>query len=154
MTKSSSIKSIPTIVLGLLCSGPAAGFAQEVEVPELSVGQVWEYATRPNESDSRVVICRLESDAKLGPIVHVQVRGVEIENPNAPSGVTDFIGHLPFSADSLQASLRQLETVEAQAPDCEEGYRTWREAFDAGQAGIFTVSVAEAVTFLERAFGG
>lgn len=32
-----------------------------------------------------------------------------------------------------------------------EGYEEWRHAFDAGDAGIFTITVAEGVEFVTQA---
>jgi len=34
-------------------------------------------------------------------------------------------------------------------PDYEEGYGMWRKAFEAGKAGIYTITVAEAVDVME-----
>ena len=35
-------------------------------------------------------------------------------------------------------------------PDFEEGYGMWRKAFDAGNAGAYSITVAEAVEVMEK----
>jgi len=34
-------------------------------------------------------------------------------------------------------------------PDYEEGYTMWKEAFDAGSAGVYTITIAEAIDVME-----
>ena len=41
-------------------------------------GQVWTYKTRPGEEASRIIVCRVETDPKLGEIVHIHVNGLQI----------------------------------------------------------------------------
>jgi len=38
-----------------------------------------------------------------------------------------------------------------QLPDFQEGYDTWRQAFDSGQGGVFSITAAEAVDYMEQA---
>ena len=61
----------------------------------LAAGQVWSYATRPGEEASRIVICRVETDPKLGEMVHIHVRGLRFKNKHVPGGFSDTIGHMP-----------------------------------------------------------
>lgn len=120
---------------------------------EFHPGQTWQYKTRSGEEASRVVVCRVDSDAKLGPIVHVYVDGIAIKNPHVPDGVSRVVQHMPFSAEALRESVVAVEESRQPLPDFEEGYDTWREAFDNGEAGVFTVSVAEGLDFMEQAVG-
>ena len=121
------------------------------EVSEFFAGQVWTYTTRSGEDDSRLVVCKVEHNAKLGSIIHIHVEGVAIKSPSSPGGVSDVVGHMPFAEESLRESVVTAEETRTQLPDYEEGYRTWKSAFDAGKAGIFTTSVAEGVDFMEQA---
>lgn len=116
---------------------------------KFSPGQVWKYETRSGEGASRVVVCRVESEKKLGTIVHVCVEGIVIKSPGSPSGASRFVSHLPFAEKNLRASVTTLEGTRATLPDYEEGYNTWKRAFDRGKAGIFTVSVAECVRMMQ-----
>ncbi|MEL6908077.1 MAG: hypothetical protein AAFU73_01005 [Planctomycetota bacterium] len=112
---------------------------------QLRAGQVYEYETRPDEKGSRVVVCRVGAERGFGEVAHVCVEGVRIENPAAPGGVTTVVSHLPFDAHALSECLVALVDERSELPDFEEGYALWREAFDAGEAGVFTVSVADAL---------
>ena len=114
-------------------------------------GQVWTYTTRPGEQASRIIVCRVEADPRLGQIVHIHVKGVRLKNKHAPGGVSDQIGHMPYSGDALRKSVTTLESTNAALPSFEEGYREWRSAFDKGGAGVWTAPVSEAITGMESA---
>jgi hypothetical protein len=114
-----------------------------------AAGQVWTYNTRPGEEKSRIVVCRVESDPKLGQIVHVQVNGLRLKSKQAPGGSSDRIGHLPYSAEALRKSLKQLESTGAALPAFEDGYKEWRGSFENGKAGVWTTPVSEAIAAVE-----
>jgi hypothetical protein len=114
-------------------------------------GQVWTYNTRPGEEASRIVICRVETDPKLGQIVHIHVNGLRFKNKHAPGGISNEIGHMPYAADALQKSVVKLESTSAVLPSFEDGYQEWRNAFEEGKAGVWTAPVSEAIAGLESA---
>ena len=126
--------------------------------PSFSVGQVWKYKTRPNESDSRVTIVSIDNDdLEYGDIVHIYISGLEIANPTAPNGKTLFISHLPYLSEALAESLTEMESqyddVESQLDQydaTQEGYRLWKRAFENSEAGVFTNPVADAIGFVEE----
>lgn len=113
------------------------------------VGQVWSYKTRSGEEKSYFIVLRVEDDAKLGKIVHIAVRGLRMKNPRSPDGISDEVNHMPFSEEAINKSALTLLKVKTDLPDYEEGYQMWREAFDAGNAGIYTITLAEAVRVME-----
>ena len=117
---------------------------------EFKEGQVWSYRTRPNEQGSTLLINKVESDAKLGSIFHISVSGVKVKNRRAPGSVTQELPHFPVSKKTLEDSVIKLVGSSAPNPAYREGYATWKQAFDAGKAGIFTISVAEIVGFIEK----
>ena len=117
---------------------------------DFSVGQVWKYKARPHESESEITIVAMDSDSELGNIVHIYVADVDIPNPKAPQGKTSFIGHLPYSEQALQESVTELVGTADALPDFEDGYKLWKSAFDAGEAGAFEVAVAEAIAGVEK----
>jgi hypothetical protein len=112
-------------------------------------GQIWTYNTRPGEGSSRIIICRVESDPKLGQIVHIHISGLHIANKRVPSGFSDKIGHMPYSGDPLRKCLTRLESSGAALPAFEDGYQGWRSAFEKGKAGIWTLPVCEAIAAME-----
>jgi hypothetical protein len=96
------------------------------------------------------LINKVESDAKLGSIFHISVSGVKVKNRHAPSGVTQDLPHFPVSKKTLEDSVLSLLGIATPNPEYREGYITWKQAFDAGNAGIFTISVAEIVGFIKK----
>jgi protoporphyrinogen oxidase len=76
---------------------------------------------------------------------------VHIKNPRAPGGFSDTLQHGPFSEEAIAASVTTLMGETKTLPAYEEGYREWRKAFDAGKAGVFSITVADAVGFMESA---
>lgn len=102
-------------------------------------GQVWAFTPPANQPNARLTILQVESDAKLGTIVHIAISDISYGN-----GQND-IKHLPFAEAAIEPSVTQLERESGPVPDFANGYREWRNAFDAGKGGIFTITVAEAV---------
>ena len=118
------------------------------------VGQVWSYRTRPQEPQATLTVVKVESHPKLGTIVHVSLQGLQMKNPQAPGGYSDTLSHLPMSVEALDKSVIKLLREQDPLPDFQDGYEEWRRAFDKGEAGIFTLTVAEAVGFAETAING
>lgn len=112
-------------------------------------GQVWTYSTRPGEEASRIVVCRVEADEKVGEIVHIHVNRVRLKNKHAPGGSSDQIGHMPYSGEALRKSLTKLESTDSMLPNFENGYQEWRSAFDKGKASVWTVPLSEAIAGME-----
>ncbi len=131
-------------ILALLSQSPA------LAEPDLAAGQIWSYQTRPSEESSKVTVLKIESDEKLGGIIHIRVDGLQLKNPAVASGVGEVIQHLPYSETALRKSLLRLSGSVEPLPAFDEGYRTWRSALDRGEAGVFTVPVSEAVSFVEQ----
>ena len=112
---------------------------------QFSVGQVWTYATRDCEPDSRITIVRLDEDADFGTIIHIFVSGVSIPNTQAPGGVTTFIAHLPYSEEALEKCVIQLDKEASELPDYESAYQLWRAAFESDEAGVFDDPVSQVI---------
>ena len=114
-------------------------------VDRYAEGQVWEYRTRPEDKGSLLKIQKIEvlpEFAKAGPVYHVSIIGLHFVG--LPLGGT--VQHAPFSKASLDASVTKLSTSKAAFPDISGGIAEWRQA----RGGIFTVSVADAVSFVEQ----
>jgi hypothetical protein len=88
----------------------------------------------------------------MGVILHVAVDGLRVSNKLVSGGVTERACHLPFARNAIEKSVVALTGHEVPTDDWRDGYVQWREAFDEGKAGVFTITVAEAVDALERTF--
>jgi hypothetical protein len=120
------------------------------EASDYSEGQVWSYKTRLGEEQSTVLINKIETHERLGKIFHISVDGVKVRNRHSKNGVTTEFPHFPVSEETLRKSVIKLLGKKAPNPEYIEGYKTWKAAFDAGEAGIFTISVSEIVGFVEE----
>ena len=102
------------------------------------VGQVWEWKAPPEFPDAQLKIVRIEEDRRGGVIVHVSLAGVSYGDGNTT------VAHLPFAAAAVEESVTELVRAPQEFPDFQEGYGVWKSAYEAGEAGVFTIPVAEA----------
>jgi hypothetical protein len=118
---------------------------------EFKIGQVWSYETRDQEPNSRLQILKIDVISETEKYLHIAVVDLKIATSEVGKFV-DRIGHLPMSEVALRKSVLKLVSKNEPLPDFHDGYGMWREAFDAGKAGVFEVSVAEAVQFVEGSY--
>lgn len=149
-----------TIILRLLFCGlvlaaaAVSAIAQDpketgVNKSKYKVGQVWSYKTRPSETKSTFIVVKVENDPKLGNIIHIAVRDLKIKRSDNPENYLDKVNHMPFTEEAIDKSINKLIKEKAELPDFESGYDLWREAFDEGRAGVYTITIAEAVSVTE-----
>ncbi len=138
-------------------SGPlefwAGRFAlADADDPTFKPGQVWRFRTRPTEPRSRVVICRVESAARRGTIVHVQVTGIRIRKRATVLGALTTVDHLPITREALVTSVTTIEREDQGCKDFDAPYAQWRREFlsGSGKVGVYAAPVAESLDFLER----
>ena len=117
---------------------------------EYEKGQLWSYKTRTGEEQSNVLINKIEKDSRLGLIFHVSINNVVLKNPIANGNISTDLPHFPVSETTLNESVIELLGVFPVNPQYEEGYKIWKEAFDEGEAGIFTIELSEVVNFIEQ----
>lgn len=131
----------------------AAGCERETvaPTPPFEPGQVWTYRTRPGEQASRVIVCRVEDNESLGPIVHIYVNGLRLKDKNAPGGVIDHVPHMAYASDALRRSVIKLESSGTMLPQFEERYHQWRTKFMQSRAGVWTSTVSESLQGMESA---
>ncbi|AHM59248.1 hypothetical protein D770_04905 [Flammeovirgaceae bacterium 311] len=112
-------------------------------------GQVWQYETRKHEENSTLEILQVDMGER-DTIVHIALHHLRLKNPHTENSITDELPHLPMSVTSIDASVMQL--VESkEPPHIPEGYYLWKEAYETGKAGVYTLSVKEAVNAVEEA---
>jgi hypothetical protein len=114
------------------------------------VGQVWSYKTRPNEIKSTFIVVKVESDPKLGNIIHIALKDLKIKNSRSSNGITDTMNHLPFAEEAISKSAVKLLKEKAELPNFVEGYNLWRDAFNQKRAGVYTITIAEAIKVAEE----
>ncbi|HZI86493.1 MAG TPA: hypothetical protein VFD48_06645 [Pyrinomonadaceae bacterium] len=112
-----------------------------------TVGQVWSYKTRSNEKKSSFIVLKVEHHPKLGNIVHIALRDLKLKKPNGE--FIETAGHLPFAEEWIDKSASKILKEKADLPKYEDGYGMWREAFEAGKAGVYTITIAEAIDVME-----
>jgi hypothetical protein len=118
--------------------------------PVFKVGQRWHYAARPQEPNSTVIILKIETDPNGIYIIHIAVEDVVISRSDVNKPSTR-IGHLPVSDDVLESSVTSIVEESVTLPDFQQGYQLWREAFDKGESGVFSLPVSECVESTEKA---
>jgi hypothetical protein len=116
---------------------------------EFKVGQVWNYKTRSNETNSTLTICKVETVEKLGTVVHISISDVKIKSPQNKDGEAQVISHLPFAESAVKQSVTQILRVGVAPTNYVEGYQIWRNAVENGKGGVWTVTVAEAINAME-----
>ncbi|AHM59263.1 hypothetical protein D770_04980 [Flammeovirgaceae bacterium 311] len=131
-------------------------FAQNKTMDEVNylddtfeAGQTWRYHTRNGENNSTLTIVKVEK-LKNDTIIHIALSGLKIKHPLVKSGVSESIDHLPFSKEAILNSVIEQIGSQSQLPDFMEGYVQWKEAYESGNGGIFTITVKEAVGYVEQ----
>ena len=107
---------------------------------EFAPGQTWTYQARPQDTASTVVIGVVEDHPDLGVVIHISIHNVHIGER-----ITK-IGHIPISPQALRSSVTQLRSESGNTEGIADGIAAWRKA----SGGVFTISVAEAVEYIEQ----
>jgi hypothetical protein len=125
------------------------GLIGPASAQEFAVGQVWNYKTRSVEPGSTLTIVRIDR-FQTATIIHISLADVRVKSPLAPNGISSEASHVPIAESALRDSVTTLAGTTDRLPNYQEGYKIWREAFDAGKAGYFTISVSECVDVFEK----
>jgi hypothetical protein len=104
--------------------------------------QVWEYHHRPQDAASLLKIQKVEDGGALGPIYHVSVIGLSLQNER----ILGMLPQTPVSAATLDLSVTRLSSAERVWPDVEPGIAQWR----GDHGGVFTISVAAIVQMIDH----
>jgi hypothetical protein len=109
-------------------------------------GQVWSYQTRDTEPFSTLTILKVESEPKLGTIIHIRVDRIRLHNCSGGPEPNQ-LEHAPFTREALDRSVVKLLRQDAVLPTM-EGYEQWRR--DCG--GVYAITVAQMLTVDEQTF--
>lgn len=111
---------------------------------EFEAGQIWKYKTLSIGSNSTITILKIEKFNDLGEVIHIRVDNINLVNPVIHKKV-DKMSHLPFIKSAIEESVTELVGKLDHIPDYSELYQYWRIEYDAGQVGVFEVSVKDAL---------
>jgi hypothetical protein len=117
----------------------------ETASSKFKVGEVWKYDTRPGEDSSVLTILKIEKYEKGDTIIHIRVDGINLYNPNLPGNNSTYIGHMPYSEKAITNSATKLVGQNNNLPDFSEGYNQWKQAWDDGKGGYWTIDLKEAI---------
>jgi hypothetical protein len=118
---------------------------------KFKVGQIWKYQNREGEDSSTCTILKIEKYEKCADtIIHVRIDGVNIFSSQSPTGYTHMIQHLPCSEKSISKSVTTIVGTSKALPDFLNGYNSWKNAWDSGKGGYFTVDLKEVVDVVDK----
>lgn len=115
---------------------------------EFAPGQVWSYE-HAEPGSSRVIIGKIDHfEGQQEAVVSILVTDVPIPTTYSTHQT---IRHTPIEEEALRKSVVALEGKTQVPHDFTAGYQQWREVFDRGEAGYFTIPVHEIVQAIGQA---
>lgn len=108
-------------------------------------GQIWKYKTRIFESESTLMILKVETYDDIGEVIHIRVNGINMINPKLGNKING-LPHLPFKKLAIDSSVISLVKTVSDIPNFKDGYNTWKKAYIAGKAGAFSTKVNVTLT--------
>lgn len=124
-------------------AAPPPATAPAPVLPQIAVGQVWEYQARPQDVGSLLKVQQTEKIAGTD-VFHITVVRVQL------GGQSTALQHLPMAREALQASVTQQVPDPGFFPSPDEGIASWRAA----KGGVFTLPVAQVIDMVEGSIGG
>ena len=107
-------------------------------------GEVWTFRSAPLP-ESRVVIGKIDAHERFDQMFSVSIKTVPLATGAAGEIRVSDISHAPVTKSVLDASLLEQVGIGEPSEAFAEGYGQWREAFDSGKAGVFTIEISKVV---------
>jgi hypothetical protein len=107
-------------------------------------GGVWTFRSAPLP-ESRVVIGKIDAHERLDQVFSVSIKTVPLATGATGEIRVGDISHVPVTKSVLDTSLLEQVGIGEPSEAFAEGYRQWREAFDSGKAGVFTIEISKVV---------
>ena len=126
---------------------------ESTQLIDFQAGQVWQYETREGEESSLAYIVKIDKEEEYGKIYHIYANNLSIKNPYVDSGIQSELLHAPVDEQTLTQSLTKLVDENDSMPNISDGYSTWRESFDKGEAGVFNIPIKKIIQFIEEVVG-
>jgi hypothetical protein len=79
---------------------------------------------------------------------------LQLSNRHFNGGLQAELPHAPVNVECLDKSVTLFERFCESMPDISEGYSIWKQAYDKGDAGVFSIAVAEIVQYIEDVVAG
>ena len=116
-------------------------------------GQVWRARCRPQDDNPHIIVLG-EMEAGQGQSFYsIAITGVRIANPGMKGGVQTELPHAPVTEEVLGAAVLDLVASDgptAADPEYSEAYEEYMEEYKLGEAGVFTIPVAEILDIIEQ----
>ncbi|SEI72189.1 hypothetical protein SAMN04488058_101437 [Deinococcus reticulitermitis] len=124
-------------------------------------GQRWTYRTRPGEDTSTLLVlgCDLrrapegESGADGSRVVSVRLDRLRMIGPEGAGSWISELAHTPVAEANVRDSVLDLLEEGVPLPADLSGYHGWQLDYEKGEAGFFTVPIAEILDLLEGLMG-
>ncbi len=93
-------------ILNLLTNCKTGNDVNDFQDDKFKVGQIWKYQNRTNEDNSTITILKVEKYNDNEIVIHIYVNGLKIKNELRPNGISEEIGQLPMSKESMNKSVK------------------------------------------------
>jgi len=112
-------------------------------------GEVWTFRSAPLP-ESRVVIGKIDAHERFDQMFSVSIKTVPLATGATGEIRVSDISHAPVTKSVLDASLLEQVGIGEPSEAFAEGYGQWREAFDSGKAGVFTIEISKVVETINQ----
>ena len=113
----------------------------------MEVGQRYSFEVHGDHPNPYFIVCKIDKDYGK-EIISISIAGLKFVNPHSETGFGHAISHAPVELSALSNASIKLVSENEELPDYEEGYSTWREAFESGQGGYFTIPPDKIVEYI------
>jgi len=112
-------------------------------------GEVWTFRSAPLP-ESRVVIGKIDAHERFDQMFSVSIKTVPLATGATGEIRVSDISHAQVTKSVLDASLLEQVGIGEPSEAFAEGYGQWREAFDSGKAGVFTIEISKVVETINQ----
>jgi hypothetical protein len=116
---------------------------------DIAQGQVWTYRSRLGESTSTLTVLQIEKALNTTAIVHISIDNLKVRKSVESRSEFWSISHIPIDKDVLVPSLINLHSYREVDIESNEGYLLWKEEYDKGKAGVWSLDVREIIGMSE-----
>jgi hypothetical protein len=113
------------------------------------VGEVWTFRSAPLP-ESRVVIGKIDAHERFDQVFSVSIKTVPLATGAGGEIRVSDISHVPVMKSVLDTSLLEQVGIGEPSEAFAEGYGQWREAFDSGKAGVFTIEISKVIETINQ----